>query len=223
MKNKIVILFSGGMDSTTLLYSLLDSGNDVYALGVNYGQRHARELIAASEIAKKAGIPYEIADLRSIANLINTSSLTNKNIPVPEGHYEANSMKITIVPNRNMILLSVAAGWAITLKATEIAYAAHAGDHAIYPDCRPEFIAAMVNAIQLADDLQVKLSTPFKTFSKADICKLGNKLRVPFDLTWSCYKGQDKHCGKCGTCIERKEAFELAKVQDPTIYDNEKI
>ncbi len=219
MKNKIVVLFSGGMDSTTLLYYFLDAGSDVFALGVNYGQRHARELIAASEIAKKNNIAYEIADLRSIANLIDTSSLTNRNIAVPEGHYEAHSMKITVVPNRNMILLSIAAGWAIALKAEGVGYAAHSGDHAIYPDCRPEFIESIAQTIQLADDHKIKLHTPFKNFSKADICKLGTKLGVPFDLTWSCYKGQEKHCGKCGTCIERKEAFQLAKVEDPTIYE----
>lgn len=221
MKNKIVVLFSGGMDSATLLYYFLDSGNDVYALGVNYGQRHIKELLAASEITKRIGIAYEIADLRSITNLINTSSLTNENIPVPEGHYEENSMKITVVPNRNMILLSIAAGWAIALKAEAIAYAAHSGDHAIYPDCRPEFIKAISTAIRLADDREVKLVTPFQNFSKADICKLGAKLKVPFNLTWSCYKGQEKHCGKCGTCIERKEAFQLANIEDPTIYDRE--
>lgn len=219
MKTKTVVLHSGGMDSTTLLYSALAEGNDVFALSVNYGQRHARELIAASEIAKKAGVTHEIVDLRSITHLINTGSLTNQNIAVPEGHYEEKSMKITIVPNRNMILLSLAAGWAMALKAEEIAYGAHAGDHAIYPDCRSEFIEAMSHAIQLADDHRVKLSTPFKTFSKADICQLGNKLGVPFELTWSCYKGQEKHCGKCGTCIERKEAFQLAKIKDPTTYE----
>jgi 7-cyano-7-deazaguanine synthase len=223
MKDKTVVLFSGGMDSTTLLYSLLESGSEVHALGINYGQRHAIELVAASEIAKKIGIPFEMADLRSITNLINTGSLTNKNISVPEGHYEANSMKNTVVANRNMILLSVATGWAITLKAKAVAYAAHAGDHAIYADCRPEFINAISKTIELCDELGVKLLTPFKTMSKADICKLGNKLGVPFALTWSCYKGQDKHCGKCGTCIERQEAFELAKVKDPTLYQYEKV
>ncbi len=223
MKSKIVVLFSGGMDSTTLLYHFLDSGKDVYALGVNYGQKHIKELLAAAEITKKIGIQFEIADLRSIANLINTSSLTNENIPVPEGRYEANSMKITVVPNRNMILLSIAAGWAISLGAKEIAYAAHSGDHAIYPDCRPEFIKALAEAIRLADDHEIVLSTPFRDLSKIDICKMGDKLKVPFDLTWSCYKGKEKHCAKCGTCIERKEAFRLAKVKDPTIYDNENV
>ena len=219
MNDKVVVLFSGGMDSTTLIYSLLDAGKDVSGISINYGQKHVRELIAASEIAKKLTIPLEIVDLRSITKLIDTGSLTNKNIAVPEGHYEANSMKATIVPNRNMIMLSIATGWAITLKAKEVAYAAHAGDHTIYPDCRPEFIDAMAKAIELGDDLGVKLTTPFKSFSKSEICKLGHKLGVPFELTWSCYKGQDKHCGKCGTCTERKEAFELAKVKDPTVYE----
>jgi 7-cyano-7-deazaguanine synthase len=219
MKNKMVVLFSGGMDSATLLYHFLAMGNEVYALGINYGQRHIKELLSASEITKKLGVLYEIVDLRSIAKLINTSSLINLDIAVPDGHYEENSMKITVVPNRNMILLSIATGWAITLKADGVGYAAHAGDHTIYPDCRPKFIKAMSQAIALADNHQVKLYTPFQDFSKADICALGYKLKVPFELTWSCYKGQEKHCGKCGTCVERKEAFQLAKVKDPISYE----
>lgn len=221
MKHKIVVLLSGGMDSATLLYHFLDAGNDVFALGIDYGQRHAKELLAAQEITKQAGVPYQIADLRSITHLINTSSQTNENISVPEGHYEENSMKLTVVPNRNMIFLSIAAGWAMALKAQEITYAAHSGDHAIYHDCRSNFIEALAHAVQLADDHKVKLSAPFQALSKADICKLGHKLAVPFDLTWSCYKGNEKHCGKCGTCIERKESFQLAGIKDPTIYANE--
>jgi 7-cyano-7-deazaguanine synthase len=209
------------MDSATLLYHFLDIGKDVHALGINYGQRHIKELIAASEITHKLGVPYEIIDLRSIAKLVNISSLTNQNIPIPEGHYEENSMKITVVPNRNMVLLSIAAAWAINLKAEGIGYAAHAGDHAIYADCRPEFIKAMSDAILLADDHKIKLFTPFQDFSKADICLLGNKLNVPFSLTWSCYKGEQNHCGKCGTCVERKEAFQLANIKDPSSYDSE--
>ena len=108
----------------------------------------------------------------------------------------------------------------LLLKAQEVAYAAHAGDHIIYPDCRPEFIKALADTILLADDHKVKLTTPFQAFSKADICQLGYKLKVPFSLTWSCYNGKEKHCGKCGTCIERKEAFQLAQLEDPTDYDS---
>ena len=127
-------------------------------------------------------------------------------------------MKSTVVPNRNMILLSVATGHALSIKAGQIAYAAHSGDHAIYPDCRNEFAEAMANAIMLADWEQVELIRPFVDWTKADIVRRGAELGVPFAKTWSCYKGGDLHCGCCGTCIERREAFDLAKVIDPTPY-----
>ena len=127
-------------------------------------------------------------------------------------------MKSTVVPNRNMILLSVATGHALSIKARQIAYAAHSGDHAIYPDCRNEFAEAMANAIMLADWEQVELIRPFVDWTKADIVRRGAELGVPFAKTWSCYKGGDLHCGRCGTCIERREAFDLAKVIDPTPY-----
>jgi 7-cyano-7-deazaguanine synthase len=150
------------------------------------------------------------------------SSQTDKSVPVPEGHYEEESMKQTVVPNRNMILLALAGAWAISTKSDAIAYAAHSGDHAIYPDCRPEFTEAMSDALRLCDWHEVKLMRPFlypTPMSKADIVKLGTSLGVPFELTWSCYKGGEKHCGKCGTCVERVEAFQLAGVEDPTEYE----
>ena len=127
-------------------------------------------------------------------------------------------MKSTVVPNRNMILLSVATGHALSIKAGQIAYAAHSGDHAIYPDCRNEFAEAMANVIMLADWERVELIRPFVDWTKADIVRRGAELSVPFAKTWSCYKGGDLHCGRCGTCIERREAFDLAKVIDPTPY-----
>lgn len=127
-------------------------------------------------------------------------------------------MKLTVVPNRNMILLALAGAWAVSTKSEAIAYAAHAGDHAIYPDCRPEFAEAMQGALLLCDWHPVRIARPFLAMSKADLVKLGAELGVPFALTWSCYKGGDKHCGKCGTCVERREAFELAGVPDPTKY-----
>ena len=128
-------------------------------------------------------------------------------------------MKATVVPNRNMIMLSIAAGWAISRRADRVAYAAHGGDHAIYPDCRREFIDALGEAIIIADWHPVRLYGPYVAISKADVVALGQKLGVPFDRTWTCYKGRTKHCGKCGTCVERREAFALAGVPDPTSYD----
>jgi len=127
-------------------------------------------------------------------------------------------MKATVVPNRNMILLSVAAGWAISSEFDRVAYAAHSGDHAVYPDCRNEFADALDATIRLADWREVSLYRPFVDYAKADLVKLGAELGVPFEKTWSCYKGLDLHCGRCGTCIERREAFHLAGIHDPTYY-----
>ncbi|MCB1120019.1 MAG: 7-cyano-7-deazaguanine synthase, partial [Verrucomicrobiae bacterium] len=137
---------------------------------------------------------------------------------VPHGHYEEENMKSTVVPNRNMILLSVATGWAVSLKADCVSYAAHAGDHAIYPDCREEFADALDKTMRLADWQEIYLNRPFVSWTKADIVRRGAELNVPFEKTWSCYEGGDQHCGRCGTCIERREAFHLAGVADPTEY-----
>ncbi|MFM9146691.1 MAG: 7-cyano-7-deazaguanine synthase, partial [Verrucomicrobiota bacterium] len=139
-------------------------------------------------------------------------------VKVPEGHYEEESMKATVVPNRNMLLISVATAWAVSLRAESVAYGAHGGDHAIYPDCRPEFAEALDRAVRLADWHEVRLERPFVKMDKAAIVRRGAELDVPFSLTWSCYVGGERHCGKCGTCVERKEAFRLARVTDPTDY-----
>jgi len=184
---------------------------------VNYGQRHRKELEFSKALCEDLGVPFEIADLTGITRLISSSSQTG-DAEVPEGHYADENMKLTVVPNRNMIMLAVAAGWAINLKVDAVAYAAHGGDHTIYPDCRPEFADALDATIQIADWHKVSLYRPFVTKTKADLAKLGTDLGVPFERTWSCYKGLEKHCGKCGTCVERREAFELAGVPDPTEY-----
>jgi 7-cyano-7-deazaguanine synthase len=219
MKKKAIVLLSGGMDSTTLLYELLRSGYDVAALGINYGQRHVRELESAAAVAARAGVEYKLLDLSSVKDFLAGSSQTS-DIDVPEGHYADESMRITVVPNRNMILLSCAIGWAVSRNATVVAYAAHAGDHAIYPDCRLPFINALGEAAKLCHFYPVELFAPFASISKTDICRRGFQLEVPYELTWSCYKGLDKHCGKCGTCTERREAFRDAGiVTDPTTYE----
>jgi len=216
---KVVVIYSGGMDSTVLLYHLWSQGYDVRALSVDYGQRHRKELECALSICRMIGISHEVADLRGITHLLRGSSLTDSEVDVPEGHYAEESMKVTVVPNRNMIMLSVAIGYAISLGAQFAAYGAHAGDHTIYPDCRPEFAAALNTAALLADWHQVELLRPFIRLTKAEIAKRGAELNVPFGMTWSCYKGGERHCGLCGTCVERTEAFNLAGLQDPTDYD----
>jgi 7-cyano-7-deazaguanine synthase len=218
---KTVVLLSGGLDSTALLFYLLGKGHELRALGVNYGQRHKRELTMAREIASMAKVPYEIADLQPITRLLSNSALTNMNIEVPEGHYADENMKITVVPNRNMLMLSVAIAWAISEEFDAVAYAAHAGDHAIYPDCREDFIEALARAAALASWHPIQILRPFVHKTKAEIVKIGNQNHAPLDLTWSCYQGGSSHCGRCGTCVERREAFGMAGIPDPTAYTME--
>lgn len=215
----VVVIFSGGMDSTTLLYELREAGHAVKAISFDYGQRHRVELDRAAAIAAAAEVSYECIDLRALGAVIaGQSSQLNAAVEVPDGHYSEESMKATVVPNRNMIMLAVAVGHAISIDYQAVAYGAHAGDHAIYPDCRREFVDAMRHAIALCDWQKVELMTPYVDKSKSDICVIGAALQVPFDQTWSCYKGGKVHCGRCGTCVERKEAFALADVIDPTEY-----
>lgn len=216
---KTIVLMSGGLDSTTLVYWLLSQGDDVRALSVDYGQRHGIELEAARQIATRdLSIPHVYIDLRQLAGVMHGSSQTDPTVPVPHGHYEEESMKLTVVPNRNMVLLSIAAAYAISEKADRIAYAAHAGDHAIYPDCRPAFVDALSVLLQHVHFTPLQLHTPFLHMKKSEIVSLGRSLGVPFHKTWSCYEDGIMHCGKCGTCTERKEAFEKANVLDPTRY-----
>jgi len=216
---KTVLIYSGGMDSTVLLYDLLfNRGHEVKCLSINYGQRHSVELEHAKAICQELGVEHRIADLTSLKEFLKGSSQTDDSVEVPEGHYAEESMKLTIVPNRNMLMLAVAAAWAISIKADAIAYAPHAGDHAIYPDCRPEFTEALSQAIALADWHKVELIRPFIGMTKGEVAKLGVTLNVPFEKTWSCYKGGEVHCGKCGTCVERKEALAEAG-NDPTVYE----
>lgn len=214
---KAVLIYSGGLDSTTLLYHLRHEGHELRCLGIDYGQRHRRELESGKSICASLGIEYRIADLGSIRPFLAGSALTD-DIEVPNGHYTEQSMRQTVVPNRNMIMISVAIGWAVSLKYDAVAYAAHAGDHTIYPDCRPAFTEAMALTAGLCDWRPIQLYCPFIDKSKADLVRIGSELGVPFEKTWSCYQGGEAHCGRCCTCTERREAFRLAGVADPTVY-----
>lgn len=218
MRMRTVAIFSGGLDSTVMLHHLLDAGDEVLALSINYGQRHRRELQHAERIAGSLGLRWELADISSVCRLLSGSSLTSPELPVPHGHYADESMKQTVVPNRNMIMLAIAGGWAISAQADRVAYGAHTGDHTIYPDCRPEFAAAMNTALGLADWRRIELVCPFLAMTKTDIVRRGAELKVDFTQTWSCYEGGEVHCGRCGTCFERKEAFAQAGIEDPTVY-----
>jgi 7-cyano-7-deazaguanine synthase len=217
-----VLIASGGMDSTVTAYELRARGSDVSLLSFDYGQRHRTELEHLGKIAERLGVPHQSVDLTDVGRLLGGSALTDASVEVPDGHYSDQSMRSTVVPNRNMIMLSIAAGVAVSRGAGIVAFGAHAGDHPIYPDCRPTFFEQLGKAVQagnegfLADGF--RLEAPFLHLTKADIARRGHELGVPFELTWSCYKGGSVHCGTCGTCVERREAFTLAGVADPTEY-----
>lgn len=217
MTQKAVVIFSGGMDSFTILNKVMAQGDTPYALSFNYGQRHKKELDYAARACKILGIKHKIIDISAINELIGGSSLTD-NIDVPEGHYEEDSMKQTVVPNRNMILLSMAVGFAVSIGAPDVYYGAHSGDHAIYPDCRPQFVDAMNEVCAIANYESVTIKTPYLHSSKTDILADGLKMGLDYGLTWTCYNGQEKACGKCGACQERLEAFEKNDATDPLEY-----
>jgi 7-cyano-7-deazaguanine synthase len=218
MSNKAVVVYSGGMDSYTVLHTALAEGKEVYALSFNYGQRHSKELDVAAAVCAKHGIPHKVVDISAINSLMAGSSLTSE-IDIPEGHYAEESMKNTVVPNRNMVLLSMAIAYAVSLEASEVYYGAHSGDHHIYPDCRPEFVHAMNAVSKIANYEPVEIVTPFLNNSKGEILAAGLAMNLDYSDTWTCYNGREKACGKCGACNERLEAFTEQGVTDPLNYE----
>jgi 7-cyano-7-deazaguanine synthase len=220
--NAAVATVSGGLDSVTLAHDLAAAGHDLTLVSFDYGQRHVRELACAAACAERLGAAYHLVDLRSVGALLTGSALTDRGVAVPDGHYTDESMRDTVVPNRNAIMLSVATGVAVATGAEIVAAAVHAGDHPIYPDCRPAFVAAFEQMARVANEGFVapgfRVATPYLDWDKSDIVARGAELGVPFAETWSCYKGGDVHCGTCGTCVERIEAFAVAGVPDPTTY-----
>ena len=218
-----IAIVSGGMDSVTLAHLLASRGYKLRILSIDYGQKHRKELDFARLAADRLGAVHTLADLRSLTGILHGSALTDPEVAVPDGHYAAPTMRITVVPNRNAIMLAVAFGAAVAEGAEVVAVGVHAGDHPVYPDCRPEFITAFDAMQRLATaghaDPGLRLEAPFVTMHKHDIVKIGHDLGVPWAGTWSCYKGGENHCGTCGTCFERREAFELAGVADPTVYE----
>lgn len=223
---KAVVVYSGGMDSSTLLVYVAGQVYEVYAISFNYGQRHKKELKYAKKFAEQFTnvVEHKIIDIDVVNELVQGSSLTTPAIAVPDGHYALETMKKTVVPNRNAIMLSLACGYAVSLGADRLFVGVHSGDHFIYPDCRPEFIEAIDKAFRLGNqgfaNEDFRIVAPFMYSTKADIAKLGKKLGVDYSKTWSCYKGGNIHCGRCGTCFERREAFVLADVPDPTKYED---
>lgn len=219
MSKECVIILSGGLDSTTLLYDLVDSGRDVTALSFDYDQKHSRELSYATKSCKALGVSHNIYDLKVLSQ-VACSALTTSDINVPEGDYYEETMKSTVVPSRNLIMLSITLSYAQSQKIPEIYIGAHSGDHAIYPDCRPEFYAALQEVANVADYYHVDVKTPYISFSKGDIVKRGVDLNVDYSNTWTCYNGRDRPCGQCGACRERLEAFAENNITDPLEYEN---
>ena len=215
---KAVLILSGGMDSTTLLYDLIRQGHEVHAVTFDYNQRHRKEIASATAICKKLQVPQKVIEL-SVLNDLAPSCLTRDGWEVPEGNYADENMKQTVVPNRNMVFLSLAAAFAIGIRADQLFYGAHAGDHTIYPDCRPAFVSAMTTAFHLCDWSDLVLEVPYLYLTKGDIVRKGLTLGVDYSLTWTCYKGGEKACGVCGSCDERLAAFLDAGATDPLEYE----
>lgn len=213
-----LVLLSGGLDSTTLLARVVDAGTARLALSADYGQRHRRELDAARAVAAHYGVAHTVVDLSGWGRLLDGSALTDASVPVPHGHYAAPSMASTVVPNRNATLISAAAGVAIARGCDTVAVAVHAGDHPVYPDCRPEFLDAMNTALRYGTQDAARLVAPFAHWDKTAIVAEAHRLGAPVELSWSCYEGGPVHCGRCGTCVERAGAFFAAGVTDPTEY-----
>lgn len=218
MSEKAVVIYSGGMDSFTILQRAYKDGYDLYPLTFDYGQKHSKEIDYARRVCDELNLPHRIIDITAINQLLQSSSLTS-NKSIPEGHYEADNMKSTVVPNRNMILLSLAIGYAVDIGASKVFYGAHSGDHAIYPDCRPEFVRAMNAVASIANYEPVEIVTPYLQGDKISILRDGLAMGLDYGKTWTCYNGREKACGKCGSCVERLEAFTLNNSVDPLLYE----
>ena len=216
MKDSILIL-SGGMDSTTLLYDYQD--RIALAISFDYGSNHnAKEIPFAKKHCERLGIRHIVIPLEFMAKYFR-SSLLSGDEAIPEGHYADENMKSTVVPFRNGIMLSVAVGLAESRDLKYVMMANHGGDHTIYPDCRPEFVEAFSAAAKAGTYPGIQLLSPYTNITKGDIARRGKALGIDYSETWSCYKGGEKHCGKCGTCVERREALAEAGITDPTEYE----
>lgn len=215
---KVCVLLSGGMDSVTVFHESLRSHEVAACLSFDYGSKHnAREIPFAKLHASRCGVPHHTVTLDFMDRLFKSDLLLSGGT-IPDGHYAEPTMKQTVVPFRNGIMLSIAAGFAESIDAEAVVIAAHSGDHAIYPDCREPFMRSMADAMSHGTYARIQLLRPFIDIDKAGIVRRGNELGIDFAETWSCYKGGELHCGTCGTCVERREAFQLASLPDPTTY-----
>jgi len=226
--DRAVAIFSGGMDSSSLVYMLKQDYGELIMLSFDYGQRHKKEITSAKKLAgyleenpTGAYTEHRVVNLRTITSMLKGSALTD-DVDVPDGHYSEEAARITVVPNRNMIMLGVATAVAVAEEADALYTGVHAGDHFIYPDCRPEFMHHINLAAQAGNESFAKrgfrIEAPFLHMEKSEIAKVGARYGVPWEDTWSCYKGGAIHCGTCPTCVERQEAFYIAGVTDKTKY-----
>lgn len=216
---KTCVLLSGGMDSVAAFYEVLGKHEVVACLSFDYGSKHnAKEIPFAKLHADRNGVQHHVISL-DFMNTLFKSDLLKSGGDIPEGHYAEETMKQTVVPFRNGIMLAIAAGYAESVEAEGLVIAAHSGDHAIYPDCREPFMLAMGAAMEEGTYAKIRLLRPFIDTDKTGIARRGVELGIDFSETWSCYKGGDIHCGVCGTCVERREAFILAGLPDPTVYE----
>jgi len=230
---KVLVIYSGGMDSFTTLHKAISIGAEVHAINFNYNQKHIVEMDCAKRVCEANNIPLKIVDISCLAELASSSALTG-GCEVPKGHYEDASMKATVVANRNMVLLAMAASYAIDIGCTQLWYGAHSGDHAIYPDCRPAFVEAMQNVLKLCDYEELELVVPYLHGDKKTILLEGYGMNLDYYDTWTCYDPQkacgpnpeggtesslrDVACGECGSCQERLEGFRDAGLIDPLEY-----
>lgn len=218
MKEKAVVVMSGWLDSTVLLYKIIDEWYEPYAISFNYWQKHSKELECAKKTCEKLWVSHKIVDISFLKDLLD-SSLLNDEEEIPEGDYREETMKSTVVPSRNLIFSSIAIGYGQSIWAKVVALWVHGGDHTIYPDCREEFISKLNEVAKISDWNEIELYCPFVNISKTDVVKIWHDLDVDFSLTWSCYKWGEKPCGKCWTCVERLEAFHDNWLEDVLDYN----
>lgn len=213
-----VVIYSGGMDSYTVLHRALREGREVHALSFDYGQRHARELEVARRVCAELGVPHQVIDITAIHGLIDASALTDASRELPDGDYAKENLTATVVPNRNMVLLSLAIAKAVNIGADRVDYGAHGGDHVLYPDCRPEFVEAMNAVAGIANFEPVTIHAPYLRADKAEILADGLAMGLDYAETWTCYRGETLACGRCGSCRERLAAFAANGAVDPLDY-----
>lgn len=222
---KAVLILSGGLDSSTLAYYLKNQGyTDLICISFNYGQRATIELECAKKIAAKLNAEHRVMDVTFMKSFLKGYSLTDSSVTMPNGSYTKENMQVTVVPNRNTMLLSIAWSVACVEKADIVAYGAQCGDHYLYPDTRPDYFTAMNLSLRLGTEdcrkNNLQLLAPLLNKSKAEVVMIGHELNVPFIDTWSCYEGGQIHCGLCGACQNRRQGFTQANITDPTHYNN---